>query len=193
MNPKLLTHPNIPKPLHGMNPRSILGDDWWNEQRQIAYAKENYHCWACGVHKKDAAYHRWLEGHESYDINYKLGSVELKEIVALCHCCHNFIHSGRLWVMYQRGQMSRQKAEYIMKHGISILDKHNLKPSIATKIVSLKIDDTPDLLIPIILEEDGYEIGNKEIAEWSEWHLVLNGKKYYTRFTDMQDWQNFYS
>ena len=92
LSPELLTHPNIPKPLHGITPRDILGKAWWDQQRQIAYRERHYHCWACGVHKSQAAYYQWLEGHESYDIDYVHGIVTLREIVALCHACHSFIH-----------------------------------------------------------------------------------------------------
>ncbi|MGB5770131.1 MAG: hypothetical protein WBM32_09705, partial [Crocosphaera sp.] len=59
--PWLLFHPNIPKPLHGLAPRVIKGDKWFNQTKQETKAKLNQHCWACGVHKYDAKYHRWLE------------------------------------------------------------------------------------------------------------------------------------
>ena len=27
---------------------------------------------------------------------------------------------------------------------------------------------------------------------WSEWHLVLDGEKHYSKFKDFEDWKNFY-
>src|SRR3990167_9396936 len=84
-NPAILLHPNIPKPMHGVNPRTIMGQEWWDEQRQRAYEENNFCCWACGVHKSQAAYHKWLEAHECYEIDYIAGRMYMRIIVALCH------------------------------------------------------------------------------------------------------------
>ena len=158
-------HPNIPKPLHGTVPRQILGEDWWNEQRQIAYAKNDYRCWACGVHKSKAKYHNWLEAHEMYDINYVVGTIEFIEIVALCHSCHNYIHSGRMAMLVDEGKMSHEKYKDILKHGDNILKKANL--------------ETPSC--------------NGPIAEWGKWRLVLNGKKHKGKFKTFDEWRNHYT
>ena len=109
IRPEILLHPNVPKPLHHVNPRSILGKEWWDVQRQKAYKENNYCCWACGIHKSEAKYHQWLEGHEHYDINYETGCVKLKEIVALCHSCHNSIHTGRMQLLRKRKEISKEK------------------------------------------------------------------------------------
>jgi len=180
--PELLQHENIPKPLHGMNPRTILGRMWWDKKRQEAYAKEKYHCWACGVHKSEAKYHRWLEGHENYDINYETGCVRLIEITALCHSCHNFIHSGRMYMMVQQGEIKLSKMIDIMEHGLTILKRNNLTPSDSTKIICK------------MLTELEIKVQNEmSFADWQDWHIIFDGKKYYSKFRDINEWRDFYS
>ena len=165
-NPEYLTHPNIPKPLHGVNPRSVLGKEWWDTHRQEAYAKNNYCCWACGVHKTEAKYHQWLEAHESYDFNYRLGRANLKEIIALCHSCHNFIHSGRLQMLVNKGEYSAEKQDDILRHGYSVLSEANLKP---------------------------FDHGKPgKVARWGKWHIVIDGKKYYSKFKNIDEWAEYY-
>jgi len=162
IRPELLLHPNIPKPLHHVNPRSILGKTWWYEQKQKAYKENNYCCWACGVHKSEAKYHEWLEAHEHYDINYETGCVKLKEIVALCHSCHNSIHDGRMEMQLRRGEIAEEKFVDILGHKYEILRKYEVFPN------------------------------KKEITKtckWKEWHLLLEGKKYYTPYKDILDWE----
>ena len=41
--PWLLFHPNIPKPLHGLAPRIILGENWWQTTKKEAKVKLNQH------------------------------------------------------------------------------------------------------------------------------------------------------
>lgn len=163
LRPELLLHPNIPKPLHSTNPRSILGDEWWDVERKKAYSKNNYHCFACGVHKYDAKYHQWLEAHEAYDIDYELGRAELKEIVALCHSCHNYIHDGKMQMDARSNRISNEKYHDIIEHG---------------NLLVMHLPPVPEY------------IGN--VAEWSEWHLTIDGKKYYGKFKTYQQWCDYY-
>ena len=186
-NPKYLTHPNIPKPLHGVNPRTILGREWWDEKRQIAYAEHNYHCWACGIHKQDAKHHRWLEAHESYDINYKTGEVRLIEIIALCHSCHNFIHSGRMKSLWEKKEMGTDKCLDILLHGLSILSKHDLKPYWVAEYLWYYINDVVD---EYEIPKEAYKDDGD--ASWSDWHLNIDGKKYYTPYKNIDEWKEKY-
>lgn len=126
MNPEILCHPNIPKPLHGVAPRVIMGKEWWDENRQRAYKRAGYCCEACGIPKAEAKYHQWLEAHEYYTYDYQKGTVTFSHLVALCHACHNFIHNGRMQMLVQRGEMSQEKYDDIMEHGISVIKEHNL-------------------------------------------------------------------
>lgn len=167
MRPEILLHPNIPKPLHGMNPRSILGQEWWDQQRQIAYAKENFHCMACGVHKSKAKYHHWLEAHECYQFDYPAGIAIMIEIVALCHSCHNFIHSGKMRMDLRAGKISLGKYSDIIAHGEKVLE------TIANR------------KNPFILNDQGY-------AEWEKWRLILEGKEYHSQFKNFDSWKQHY-
>lgn len=118
LKPETLCHPNIPKPLHGISPRTINGQFWWDKVRQSVYKKYDYHCIACGVSKQDAKKHKWLEAHEFWKISYSTGRCEITSIEPLCHYCHNFIHSGRLAkIVYN------EKSENIRyKNSISLVD-----------------------------------------------------------------------
>ena len=190
IQPHLLTHPNIPKPLHGLSPRTLLGKNWWDEKRYKAYAKHDYHCWACGIHKLDAKYHQWLEGHECYIINYKDGIMELKEIVALCHSCHNFIHSGRLLQLSIKGDIGKAKALDILNHGFHILLANRLKPFVAAIICWCSLMGYNNETI-LELSKRAMPLP-MDFAEWNDWHLIIEGKKYYSLFKDIDDWRKHY-
>ena len=174
---QILLEPQIIKCLHGLNPRTILGQKWWDEKRQIAYASTGYHCAACRVSKYAALYHKWLEAHELYTINFDDYSYKLERIVPLCHSCHNFIHCGRLEALLDAGLCSPKKYNAIMSRGNYLLKMHNLDKE--AHLLKLCGNDL-DRWFP---ESDG---------SWKKWHLILDGKKYYSKFKDEVDWYNFY-
>lgn len=126
--PALLQHPNIPKGLAGINPRTMLGQEWWDVERRLAYERNNYCCWACGIHGTQDPFEPRLEAHEAYDFDYSSKKATFTETVALCHSCHNFIHCGRLWALYRQFIIPRQKLEYIIKSRLALLRENNLEP-----------------------------------------------------------------
>lgn len=176
LRPDLLLHPNVPKPLHGLCPRTINGVNWWNRTRKAVYKLTEYHCLACGVHKLDAVNRQWLEAHEIYEIDYKKGTAKFKEIVPLCHYCHNFIHDGRLTDLLERGEIHQSKFAAIIKHGDRVLSRAGLKK-------------------PTKLERDtmilNMEIAG-ELAEWSKWRLIIGRKRYKPLYASMEEWQAAY-
>jgi hypothetical protein len=172
--PELINHPNIPKPMHGIAPRTLIKGKEWNEIRREAYAKNNYHCWACGVHRNfDLVLNKFiddsgtLDAHESYVIDYEKKTVELKEIVALCKNCHNYIHSGRMNAMYDKGELDEEDCWIISTHGDSVLIDGGLIPC--------KDADDRDYA-----------------SEWGEWKLLFRGKEYGSKWKDYQEWEEHY-
>lgn len=159
--PELLLMPNVPKPLHGVAPRVVLGKAWWDKTRQAAYRSTGHRCLACGVHKLMAQWHKWLEGHEVYEINYKRGTATYVETVPLCHFCHCFIHCGRLDAELQRGNIDQAKYSAVMAHGDLVLKSAGLSKK------------------PPVLQ-----VG----PPWHRWRMIVNGEKHKPRFKDERDW-----
>lgn len=126
--PDILQHPNIPKYLSGVNPRTLMGKEWWDRHRKQVYEVNNYHCFACGVSSSNAKYHQWLEAHECYDYLWDKLVLRYRETVALCYTCHNFIHSGRLYNLYLDRKVAKDKIQFILMHGLVLLYGQGLKP-----------------------------------------------------------------
>lgn len=150
LRPEILCCQKIPKPLHGVVPRLLLGQKWWDKTRETAYRSTDYHCIACGVHKYDAKGRQWLEGHEVYEIDYLAGIAEYKETVPLCHFCHNYIHDGRLKNLLESGKVHHAKYVAVIQHGDAVLKTHGLT-------------------------RERYE---GPMAEWGDWRLVVEGKEH---------------
>jgi hypothetical protein len=164
IRPEILLHPQIPPPLHGLAPRVVMGRKWWDKKRREAYDKYDQKCHCCGIHKTKAKYKKLLEGHEAYEIDWGFGRVQLEEIVALCHSCHNYIHRGLMEVLVSLGKMPEGKMQDILSHGSKIIQEAGLTPS----------------SIP------------EEWASWSRWVLIIDGIEHPGRFSSEEEWHSYY-
>ena len=195
-DPSLLTHPNVPKPLHQVNPRSIRGKTWWDKVRRETYAVHGDHCFACGVHKSRAKGNRkWLEAHERYDIDAEAGRVYFRGLVALCPWCHQFIHSGRLFALYQKGEVSKDFAWGVLTHGMNLLDRCNkergtdLKPFWFTLVFAYMLSGNRSIEDALDIVRKKVDITDGPAAPWEEWRLILDdGSEHGPKFETYESW-----
>lgn len=162
--PELLLQDPVPPALHGMAPRTILGDPWWDRERHAAAAQNQHKCWACNIPKDKARKHKWLEGHERYKIDWKKGTCTLVEVVSLCHYCHNYIHLGRLRMLLEAGKINLNFVEGVIRHG-----------------------DRITAHLPVRLP-----VNLAEIAPWQDWVLIIDGTPYPSRFISEAEWATYY-
>lgn len=169
--PRLLIAPNIPKPMHSVCPREILGRAWWDKYRKQVYASTDHHCKACGVHKYEAKGEKWLEAHEVYDIDYSKARMTFIKAVPLCNYCHMYIHDGRMNNLVQLGKMSHAKYAAVIQHGDAILaETHLRKPTLEER----------ELMIQ--------EKMNGNELRWEDWRLILNGIEYPPVYQSYAQW-----
>lgn len=173
----ILSQPNIPKPLHGLSPRTILGQTKWDILRKSVYKKYNNRCACCGASGR-------MEAHEVYDIDYEKGIATYKTIYALCHECHSFIHSGLLEKLYTDNTITREKYIHILRHGVKILKEQSGKIFIGTYHQCIKNNiDVSGLQIMKVPDK---------IAEFGKWKLVINGREFDSKIKNMEEWSKKY-
>lgn len=178
----LLLHPNIPKPLFGVNPRSIKGTYWWDKTRKEVYATGV--CAACET-PKAKIYKNRLEAHECYEVDYAQGIARVADIVALCPSCHSFIHSGRLTTLLARGQTKPARYWDVLYRGLMLL-KHGGYPPNPFALAAAREGRnhcgegeipkwaTVEFLEPAIAKNPA---PTSEVA-WDNWRLEFEGQLY---------------
>lgn len=160
--PGLLLLPNVPLPLHGVNPRTVLGAGWWNKTRKEAYASTDYHCEACGTAKQKLRGRKVLEAHEVYEIDYTAGKSVYVRATPLCPWCHKFIHDGRLLWLYETQQITAQHYASVLRHGQRVL---------ATKGLERESLEERDRFVQQLREQG-------QLCPWADWRLVVDGREF---------------
>ncbi len=146
---EILTQTILPFSLHGINPRTIMGEAEWDKVKHRVQ-KESYHeCMCCGRYIRHVP-GDWIETHEMYSIDLDKHEFQLTGFVGLCNECHSYIHQGRLRILLMQGKISFADYERIIQHGNQLLQRFGLA----------KKDLPPE------------EIENPD------WYLLYNGEKY---------------
>lgn len=175
LQPELLGQANIPKPLHGINPRTIMGQTAWKRLRQ-EIIQNNPYCKACGLDTYT------LDLHEDYEIDYNNAIMRIKQYVPLCKDCHLFIHSGFLTTQIASSSISREKAREIMQHGIDICEKYD----IAVFVVGYKLAKYLSVRTKNVKKWQP-----KNTVSWNAWELEYEGKRY--KGLTQAQWKNKYN
>ena len=112
--------------------------------------------------------------------------------------CHrlwrwSLTHSGRLWIQYQRQEVTKEKIRHIYSRGFKLLQVYALKPFWGTACQWLLLNGYNEKDAIQIVSEKGLFPKITNSAEWQEWRLVLNGKEYRSRFKNIVEWSAFYA
>lgn len=164
LDPKLLGQANVPKPLHGINPRTIMGAEAWKKLRLLS-VKITPYCTACGLETP------LLDLHEDYNIDYDKGIMNLNQYVTLCRSCHQFIHSGLLVTFMSKKIVSIAEGKRILKHGLDICKEHNVPVYAGTIKTANKLQ--------INTKDNKSWTPKGAHVPWENWRLVFNGKTHY--------------
>ncbi len=83
----------IPTSLHGKNPRTHFGREWWDAARKSAYAKAGYRCEICGG--RGSSHPVELHERYSYDEHARPPVQRCTGLIVLCPACHAVKHLYR--------------------------------------------------------------------------------------------------
>ncbi len=194
--PYALSMPNVPKPLHGVAPRTFMTASGWNSvkkntQDRAKGMSDIMHCEACGrvvTHVKGD----YLHAHELYAVDYNACTATFLEFVGLCQDCHNFIHSGRLAAIFDRGEVSREYVIGCLEKGLRVCTDNGVPVSMATYKLMRDMGITDTKIICVSTIRAPYTMDEIEIEHWSDWRMIYDGKEHGPKFKSYEEWAEFY-
>lgn len=193
----LIAMPNIPKPLHGVNPRTLLGKSNWDKMRKLAYAEADDTCEICG-YKPDNL--RQRHGHEVYEIDYKKGIAKFVRVFCVCSLDHlGCIHTGRAITLYKQGNPLYPR-EFLLagveKAFKTIYEYNQDHPGADLRAYATFLDylKVPDLEASVRILIHKYNIkfymeDPKRLAKWDKWKLIIGDEEYPTPYKDEKEWE----
>lgn len=193
----LIAMPNIPKPLHGVNPRTLLGSSNWNKMRRACYAAADDTCEICGYKPENL---RQRHGHEVYIIDYEKGTVTFQRVFCICALCHlGCIHTGRAITLFKQGNPLYPK-EFLLEgaeHSFTIISSFNREHPEAdlrayvTFLDYLKCEELREPMEALIKKYNikFYMEDPKKMAKWGDWKLLIGENEYPTPYQNEKDWE----
>lgn len=197
----LLTMPNIPKPMHGLAPRIIMGEAAWTKVRKKAYFDAGYRSEISG---KLCAEPGSLHAHEVYDINYKTGLCTFKRVCAITPQEHvYFIHSGRMLTLW-KGKNPMYTTEKVLagvENGFKLIYEWNKTHKQKLRVYSTFLDYlSHEELRPSMealikkYEIEFWEEDKSKLCKWKDWKLIIQHDdgtedKYPTPYAGPEEWE----
>ena len=193
----LIAMPNIPRPLHGVNPRTILGASTWNHMRKFCYNKAEDTCEICGA-KPENLRHR--HGHEVYEINYAKGTAKFNRVYCVCSLCHlGCIHTGRALTLWKKDN-PLYPTEFLLQgaeHAFKIINEYNKdNPGADLRAYSTFLDYLKHEELKGPMEEliKKYNIKFytevEDMVEWGKWKLIIGSQEYTTPYANQEEWKS---
>ena len=192
----LIAMPNIPKPTHGLAPRTLLGSRVWNQMRKFCYTQADDTCEICGE-KPDNLRHR--HAHEVYSIDWEKGEVRFVRAFCVCALDHlGAIHTGRAITLYKQGNPLYPK-EFLLQgaeHAFKIIAEYNEDHpeadlrAYATFLEYLKVDELYGPMTQLIGKYNirFYMEDTKKMADWADWKLIIGNQEYPTPYHSEGEW-----
>lgn len=198
----LLAMPNVPRPLHGMAPRTILGSEKWNEMRLNAYLRAGYRCEICGkvFQKNESCRLPDHSVHELFSYDYENGIGKFIRCVSLCQDCHDFIHSGRMLTLYKERNAfyPRERVLKIIEDRFKMISEYNACHSDEIKLYFTFINYTKannpridfSSNVRSFIEKYNIEFYKepRHIPKIEDWKMVIDEREYPTIYGDYKDW-----
>ena len=193
----LIAMPNIPKPLHGVAPRTLLGPTAWNYMRRKCYENANDTCEICGD-KPELLRRR--HGHEVYRIDYEKGIAEFVRVFCICSLDHlACIHTGRAITLFKHGNPLYPK-EFLLEgaeKAFRVISEYNKDHpdadlrAYATFLEYLKCEDLKGPMEELIEKYDMkfYLEDPKKMAKWGDWKLIIGGVEHPTPYKNEKEWK----
>lgn len=196
----IIAMPNVPAPLHGQAPRTLLGKSTWDHMRKFCYYNANYKSQISGEDLDGTTNDKKCNAHELYSYDYVHGKAYFERAVCISPVEHNFIHSGRMLTMYKKGNplMPKKYLLKVVENGFRIIhDWNKAHPKKRPLRVYATIADYA--LVPSLREEmleliDKYDIkfykeDDKMTAGWGEWSLHIGNKDYESPYATQKEWE----
>lgn len=196
----IITMPNVPAPLHGCAPRTLLGNSTWDHMRKYCYYNANYKSQISGEDLDGTTNDKRCNAHELYSYDYAHGKAYFERAVCISPLEHNFIHSGRMLTMYKRGNplMSKNYLLKVVENGFkTIHDWNKAHPkkkqlrAYATLVDYAYTDGIEDEIRELIDKYDikFYKESDAKLARWKDWTLKIGNKEYPTPYETPEDWE----
>lgn len=199
---RILTQPNLPRPLHSMAPRTVLDRSTWEHMRKACYAEADYTCEVCG-YKPTYENGDYCHAHELYTIDYAKQESTFVRCVCLCKRTHLMcIHTGRALTLYKQGNplYTAEKLLEGAEHAFIIINRWNREHPDAeplrvyqTWLEYLKAPELHDRMDELIKKYDikFYKVSDKweNKKRWPNWKLKVGTKWYPTPYENWEAWE----